>query len=257
MPRNEIVGHLEAYATSFAAPVREGVEVSSLNAVPGGGFALTTAEGVLRADEVVLATGAYQRPHRPGVATPSRPARRRGCRGLPQPRRATGGTRPRRGQRPDRLPARRGATGSGAGVFLACGRAPSCWRRIGGRDVIYWAIETGRFDETLDDLPSPSARLIGNMQATGHGGGHDLHYRVLQQIGVTLIGHFLERRMAAPTSPPTLPHRSLSGTRAAARRARRSPSCAGRAGSPRRRCPTRLRSTLGRPKPSTSPESAR
>jgi hypothetical protein len=76
-------------------------------------------------------------------------------------------------------------------VFLACGRAPWCSRQIGGRDVMYWAIETGMFDETLADLPAPSARLIGNIQATGHAGGHDLHYRVLQQIGVTLVGHFL------------------------------------------------------------------
>ena len=28
------------------------------------------------------------------------------------------------------------------------------------------------------------------MQATGHGGGHDLHYRVLQEMGVQLLGHF-------------------------------------------------------------------
>jgi putative flavoprotein involved in K+ transport len=76
-------------------------------------------------------------------------------------------------------------------VFLACGRAPWCSRRIGDRDLIYWLIETGIADETLADLPSLSARLIGNPQATGHGGGHDLHYRVLQQIGVTLVGHLL------------------------------------------------------------------
>ena len=47
------------------------------------------------------------------------------------------------------------------------------------------------FDETLADLPSPSARLIGNIQATGHGSSHDLHYRVHQEIGVTLVGRFL------------------------------------------------------------------
>jgi putative flavoprotein involved in K+ transport len=46
-------------------------------------------------------------------------------------------------------------------------------------------------DETLTDLPSPGARLIANIQATGHGGGHDLHYRVLRQIGVRLVGRFL------------------------------------------------------------------
>jgi putative flavoprotein involved in K+ transport len=76
-------------------------------------------------------------------------------------------------------------------VFLACGRAPWCSRRIGGRDVVYWINEIGMFDQTLADLPSPFGRLIANVQATGHARGHDLHYRVLQQIGVTLVGHFL------------------------------------------------------------------
>jgi putative flavoprotein involved in K+ transport len=33
--------------------------------------------------------------------------------------------------------------------------------------------------------------LTANIQATGHGGGHDLHYRVLRERGVTLVGHFL------------------------------------------------------------------
>jgi putative flavoprotein involved in K+ transport len=80
---------------------------------------------------------------------------------------------------------------AGRDVVLACGRAPWCSRRVGEHDVIYWAVETGMFDETLADLPSPAARLIANIQATGHGGGHDLHYRVLRELGVTLVGHFL------------------------------------------------------------------
>ena len=48
---------------------------------------------------------------------------------------------------------------------------------------------------------SPAARLWGNVQASGHDGGHDLHYRTLHAMGVTLLGHFLgadgrERRFA-------------------------------------------------------------
>ena len=42
-----------------------------------------------------------------------------------------------------------------------------------------------------ESLPSPAARLIANIQATGHGGGHDLHLRTLRAAGVTLAGHFL------------------------------------------------------------------
>ena len=192
MPRDEIVQHLERYAASFAAPVREGVEVRSLDAAPDGGFALSTDGGVLFADQVVLATGAYQRPHRPpGAATLPPRIFQIDAEGYSNESALPPGSV---------LIVGSGQTGcqlaeelreAGRNVVLACGRAPWCSRRIGDRDVVYWAIETGSFDETLADLPSASARLIGNIQATGHHGGHDLHYRVLQQIGVTLVGHFL------------------------------------------------------------------
>src|SRR5439155_15939548 len=71
MPRDEIVRHLEEYAASFAAPVREGVDVTGLEAAAEGGFKLSTSHGEVRADTVVLCTGAYQRPYRPaGAAAP-------------------------------------------------------------------------------------------------------------------------------------------------------------------------------------------
>jgi len=43
----------------------------------------------------------------------------------------------------------------------------------------------------LADLPSPLARLGANPQASGHGGGHDLHARTLQAAGVNLLGRLL------------------------------------------------------------------
>src|SRR5512133_3447607 len=70
MPRDEIVDYLEGYAAGFDAPVRERTEVESLEPVQEGGFRLRTSGGHIRANSVVLATGAYQRPHRPpGAAT--------------------------------------------------------------------------------------------------------------------------------------------------------------------------------------------
>lgn len=192
MVRDEIVRHLERYSASFAAPVREGVEVISLDAAPDGGFALGTREGPLFADQVVLATGAYQQPYRPpGAATLPADILQIDAEGYRNEAALPPG---------NVLVVGSGQTGcqlaeelreAGREVVLACGRAPWCSRRIGDRDVVRWAIETGSFDQTLADLPSVSARLIGNIQATGHGGGHDLHYRVLQHIGVTLVGHFL------------------------------------------------------------------
>jgi putative flavoprotein involved in K+ transport len=66
MPRDELVAYLEQYAAGFAAPLREGVEVKSLER--GRGFVLRTSAGDLRADAVVVATRAYQQPYRPAVA---------------------------------------------------------------------------------------------------------------------------------------------------------------------------------------------
>ena len=68
VPRDEIVRYLQRYASSFGAPVREGVGVDSLEPGPNGGFLLRTSAGELRAASVVVCTGAYQRPHRPEVA---------------------------------------------------------------------------------------------------------------------------------------------------------------------------------------------
>jgi cation diffusion facilitator CzcD-associated flavoprotein CzcO len=192
MVRDEIVRHLDGYAASFQAPVREGVAVTSLASEPGAGFALTTSAGMVWAESVVLATGAYQRPHRPAGAD-TLPA---GILQIDAESYRNESSLPPG----DVLVVGSGQTGcqlaeelceAGRDVVLACGRAPWSPRRIGDRDVIWWAVETGMFDETLADLPSPAARLYGNIQATGHGGGHDLHYRVLQRIGVRLVGRFL------------------------------------------------------------------
>ena len=192
MPRDEIVSYLERYAAGFGAPVREGIKVTSLAEAPAGGFVLQTSDGEIRAKSVVVATGAYQRAHRPEAAA-SLPA------GLPQ-------IDAEEYRSPAELPSGSvlvvgsGQSGcqiaeelhqAGREVFLACGRAPWFPRRIGGRDLMWWVLETGFFDQKVEELPTPAARLVSNVLATGRNGGHDLHLRTLRAAGVTLLGHFL------------------------------------------------------------------
>lgn len=64
MVRDEIVDHFVRYAQRFSAPVREGVEVLSLGGNDGD-FRMRTSSGDLRAAQVVVASGAFQKPHRP------------------------------------------------------------------------------------------------------------------------------------------------------------------------------------------------
>src|SRR5687767_8966753 len=68
MARDEVVEYLERCAADLGGAVREGVEVGSLEARPGGGLTLQASTGDMRADAVVVATGSYRRPHRPSAA---------------------------------------------------------------------------------------------------------------------------------------------------------------------------------------------
>ena len=191
MPLAELMEYLDAWAASFRAPVHEHTPVLRLEADSDGAFMLTMPDETLRARNVVVATGAYQRPFRPAGADAL-------------PKTVTQIFAEEYGS-PDSLPpgavliVGSGQTGcqlaeelheSGRKVFLSCGRCPWGPRRIAGRDIVWWAVKSGFFDRTPDTLPGPAARLVGNIVATGHGGGHDLHLRTLNEVGVELLGHF-------------------------------------------------------------------
>ena len=205
MPRDEIVRTLEEYASGFRAPVRENVNVAAVESPADGGFILRTTSGDVRSRFLVLATGAFQRAHRPesAVTLPS---------GLPQM-----DVESYRNERV--LPAGSvlivgsGQSGAqiseelreaGRKVVLSCGKAAWVPRRLGGRDIVWWLNEAGFFDQTVEALPTPEARLAANPLATGHGGGRDLNLRTLQAMGVTLAGHFLGMRDGKARFAPDL-----------------------------------------------------
>ena len=187
--RDEIVAHVVKYAAMLTAPIREGVDVSSVEPSAEGRFRLMLADGDLEANAVVVAAGAYRKTHRPAVAST-----------LPADVNvidADGYTRPEDLPSGKVLVVGSGQTGcqiaeelneSGREVVLSCGRAPWGPRRVDGRDIVSWVAQTPFLDHTVADLPHPNARLGANFQTTGRGGGHDLHYRTLQKAGVTLTG---------------------------------------------------------------------
>jgi putative flavoprotein involved in K+ transport len=190
MPLAELVDYFQSWADSFDAPIEENTSVKSVEA-DGGEFLLSLPSGKLKARRVVVAAGAYQRAHRPA-----------GSEQLPKEVRQILAEEYRR---PGALPpgalliVGSGQTGcqlaeelheAGRKVFIACGRCPWGPRRIDGRDIVWWAAMSGFLDRTRDELPSPAARLVGNIVTTGHGGGHDLHLRTLHAMGIELLGHF-------------------------------------------------------------------
>ena len=66
--KDEVADYLEAYAERFALDVRAGVKVDRLGR-NGSRYLVTSGDQRLEADNVVVATGAYQRPRVPGFAS--------------------------------------------------------------------------------------------------------------------------------------------------------------------------------------------
>jgi putative flavoprotein involved in K+ transport len=192
MSRAQLVEFFESWAASFRPPLRENTTVSRLEADSDGRFLMSLGDRQVRARKVVVASGSYQKAHRPA-----------GAEALPATLHkvlAEDYGSPAKLPPGNVLIVGSGQTGcqlaeelheAGRKVFVACGRCPWAPRRIGGRDFIWWFRESGYNDRTPDQLPSPAARLVGNPQATGHEGGHDLHYRTLHQKGVELLGRFV------------------------------------------------------------------
>ncbi len=188
----QLIALFESWAESFEPPVMKNTHVSRLEADSDGRFLLSVGDRQVRARSVVVASGSYHKAHRPAGAE-NLPAT------INQILAEDYGS-------PAKLPPGNvlivgsGQTGcqlaeelheAGRKVFIACGRCPWAPRRIAGRDLVWWLVESGFTERTPDQLPSPAARLVGNPQATGHGGGHDLHYRTLHERGVELLGRFM------------------------------------------------------------------
>lgn len=188
LARDAVVAHFEDYARD--APVHEGVGVTALGPGSDGGFLLRTTAGEITARAVVVCSGSFDRPVRPAAVA-----------GLPPSVQVLDAIDYRNpgDLAPDGVVVvvGSGQTGcqlaeelhlAGRDVVLACGRAPWMPRRLGGRDIVHALEDSGFFDMPRSALPAPAARFVPSPQATGRDGGHDLHYRTLQDLGVRLAG---------------------------------------------------------------------
>lgn len=190
MPRDDIVAYLESYAADSKAPVREGVEVVGIRPSQPG-WTVETSNGDLRTAVVIAATGAFQTAVRP-VGSESLPdsivqldvGRYRNPDVLPPGKVLVVGSGQSGCQVAEDL------VQGGRDVFLACGRSPWLPRRVGNRDIFWWATESGFMDTPVTALNDPTERLAPNPQLSGRDGGHDLNLRTLVGMGVTLAGHF-------------------------------------------------------------------
>jgi putative flavoprotein involved in K+ transport len=155
--KDQVADYLQSYAEANAFPILTGTKVERLP-TSADGFQAITSQGVLRARQVVVATGPFQRPHVPEISAAFDPD-------LPQIHSADY-------RNPDQLSGETilvvGGGNSGLQiadelnrsrrVVLAAGSQPPVLPQIiAGRDVFWWLTRFGLIDRPAN---SPLARRV-------------------------------------------------------------------------------------------------
>jgi len=184
-PKERVADYFEDYAKMLNAPIRTGVNVTKVMHNEGRpGFTVTTSEGIFEADNVVAATGPFQRPRYPNIIPESS--------GIHQ---LHSSTYKNPGQLPEGavLVVGAGASGtqiaeelrqSGKKVYLSIGehyRPPRSYR---GRDYVWWLGALGLWDEVKI---TPKKQHVA-FAVSGYEGGRTVDFRRLAHMGVNLMG---------------------------------------------------------------------
>ncbi len=185
VPKERVADYFEAYARMIDAPIHTGVDVTQVKRNAGRpGFTITTSEGVIEANRVVVATGPFQRPLIPPIAPQSaqltqlHSADYRNPEQLPTGAVLVVGAGSSGVQIADEL--RR----AGKKVYLSVGphdRPPRSYR---GRDFCWWLGVLGDWDaETV-----VAGKEHVTIAVSGARGGHTVDFRKLAHEGITLVG---------------------------------------------------------------------
>jgi putative flavoprotein involved in K+ transport len=191
MAAPELVGYLEDYAGSFAAPVHENTTVELVEAY-GGGLRVVTGQRTWLASNVIVATGTENRPYVPPFASGIDPGvhqltagRYQGPHQVPDGGVLVVGASASGVQIADEL--RR----SGRPVTISVGRHSRVPRRYRGRDILWWMERAGILGHTIDQMrDARSARSAPSLQLTGRS-DHPVGLDALAARGVTLAGRLV------------------------------------------------------------------
>ncbi|GLY69691.1 FAD-dependent oxidoreductase [Amycolatopsis taiwanensis] len=183
--KDQVADYLAAYAKMIDAPIRCGVEVTSVTRHVGRpGFRVETSDGVIDARYVVAATGPFQRPSIPPIVPDGAVEVQLHSSGYRNP-----------GQLPDGavLVVGAGSSGvqiadelqrSGRQVYLSVGQHDRPPRSYRGRDFCWWLGVLNLWDL---ETPAAGAEHV-TIAVSGARGGHTVDFRTLAGQGIQLVG---------------------------------------------------------------------
>jgi putative flavoprotein involved in K+ transport len=191
MTVGEVTEFIEHFAKVSRAPVRTGVNVTSVRQA-GDGYQVTTSHGEILSRAVVIASGACNQPSVPPlrVAVPASVEQLTALRYRDPAQLPDGGV----------LVVGASATGvqlaaelrrSGRPVTVSVGEHVRLPRTYRGRDVLWWMDASGVWDQRYDEVEDltrarrlPSPQLVGTPERT------TLDLNALASMGVELVGRW-------------------------------------------------------------------
>jgi putative flavoprotein involved in K+ transport len=183
--KHEVVTYFEEFAQQIGAPLRNNVEVTSVTPCASGhGFAVETTAGDFEAENLVAATGPFQRPLIPALVPESvgitqlHSSAYRNPQQLPSGAVLVVGAGSSGGQIADEL------VRAGKQVYLSVGPHDRPPRRYRERDFVWWLGVLGKWATTAAD---PSTAHV-TISVSGANGGHTVDFRDFAARGMTLVG---------------------------------------------------------------------
>jgi putative flavoprotein involved in K+ transport len=189
MTMGEVTELIERFAKVARAPVRTGVTVTSVRTAAGG-YLVSTSDGEIACETVVIASGACNLPSVPAVSA-----------GVPA---SVAQVTPFDYRGPGQLPdggvlvVGASATGvqlaaeirrSGRPVTLSVGEHVRLPRVYRGRDVLWWMDAAGVWDQRYDEVDDlDRARRLPSPQLVGTPERSSLDLNALSALGVRLVG---------------------------------------------------------------------
>jgi putative flavoprotein involved in K+ transport len=191
MTVGEVTAFIERFATVSRAPVRTGVNVTSVRRA-GDGYQVTTSRGEVHARTVVIASGACNEPAMPRFngAVPASVEQLTPF-GYRDPAQLPDGGVLVVGAAATGVQLAAELRGSGRPVTLSVGEHVRLPRTYRGRDVLWWMDASGVWDQRYDEVEDltrarrlPSAQLVGTPERT------TLDLNALAAMGVELVGRW-------------------------------------------------------------------